>query len=313
MITEPALSRAAIDRAAHRRQDPQWLAAAWQRSQVVIVDTGAGGASLVTSRDELVLFPPDQVDAGAERFFLGVDADGNPYFGVDAVLPKHGADGAELAGARSATLREVADRLPARDADLMATAAALAFWHARHRFSASVGEPTEPAEGGWARRGGVGGQEWPRTDPAVIVLVHDGAAGPLGRCLLAVGTSWHEAPVQRFSCLAGFVEPGESAESAVAREVAEEVGAAVDEIAYVASQPWPFPASLMLGFTARADPGVLLTLEPAEIARARWFTRAEVAGLRAGGALLTDDGLPIAVTDNASISTWLIDAWLASG
>ncbi|GGK00792.1 putative NADH pyrophosphatase/NUDIX hydrolase [Pilimelia anulata] len=318
------LGRSVIDRAAHHRGDPAWLTAAWARGRVVVVDTAAG-VTLVDAAGALVLRDPAGVSLDAAEalldaaaadpalvdpaargaYFLGVDGDGTPYFAVDAPL-------AAGPGQRLAGLRDLADRLPARDADLLVTALGVAHWHARHGHSAATGSPTRVRDGGWTRVDAAGAQSWPRTDPAVIMLVHDGGPGPGGRCLLAVNASWDDAAVKRFSCLAGFVEPGESAESAVAREVAEEVGVPVGPITYVGSQPWPYPSSLMLGFLALADPAVPVREDPAEIALARWFTRAEVAAIRAGEERRLPGGARIAVTSNASISASLIDHWLAS-
>ena len=148
---------------------------------------------------------------------------------------------------------------------------------------------------GWVQRDPESGLEvFPRTDPAVIMLVHDGG----NRCVLGRQAVW---PAGRFSILAGFVEPGESAEAAVAREVAEEVGLRVTDVRYVGSQPWPFPQSLMLGFVARAVGDLGLTLDPTEIEEARWFTRDE---LRSG------EG-PKALPPPVSIARNIIDRWVA--
>ncbi|MGH3655552.1 MAG: NAD(+) diphosphatase [Micromonosporaceae bacterium] len=264
---DPAWVGRTVDRAAHRRGDAEWLSKAWQRGRVVVVD--GNHALVVGDPPSLVM-----VDAGAapdgDRLFLGVDADDVPYFAVAGEPP-------ELDGASSATLRLVGALLSARDADLFATAAGLVNWHTRYRFCPTTGQPTESADGGWVRRTADGeATVFPRTDPAVIVLVSDGQPGETGRAMLGRGATWPEG---RFSCLAGFVEPGESAETTVAREVAEEVGLAVGDIRYVTSQPWPFPGSLMLAFTALADPAEPLRLDPAEIAEAHWFTRSELREL----------------------------------
>jgi NAD+ diphosphatase len=186
------------------------------------------------------------------------------------------------------------------------TAVALANWHARHRFSPVDGQPTVPIEAGWARSSESGGTQWPRTDPAVIVLVHDGVAGDQGRCLLGHNAAWTGPGwVRRFSCLAGFVEAGESAESAVVREVGEEVGVPVADLHYLGSQAWPFPGSLMLGFTAQADPETPVQVDETEIAVARWFTRTEIRDVLTGRR--EDFGLPMA----ASIAHFLLTRWLA--
>jgi NAD+ diphosphatase len=202
--------------------------------------------------------------ADAERYFLGEYA-GTPYYAVPvpAAGPRDGADVVWRG------LRELGADLPDLDSGLLVAAVGLASWHARHPRCPRCGNPTEVAQAGWSRHCPVDGSDhWPRTDPAVIMLVHDG-----DRCILGRQPSW---PAGRYSILAGFVEPGESLEQAVAREVAEEVGVAVTDIEYLGSQPWPFPASLMLGFTARLAGDPTITLADAELAEARWFTRDEV-------------------------------------
>jgi NAD+ diphosphatase len=181
------------------------------------------------------------------------------------------------------------------DAGLLVQAIGILEWHDRHRFSPVTGAATTIERAGWVQRDPTTGAEFfPRTDPAVIMLVHDGG----DRVVLGRQAVW---PPGRFSILAGFVEPGESAEAAVAREVAEEVGLRVTDIRYVGSQPWPFPQSLMLGFVARAeDPGELV-LDPDEIEDARWFSRDE---LRAGAG-------PRALPPPVSIARHILDRWLA--
>jgi NAD+ diphosphatase len=245
----------------------------------------------------LVLLDPADAPEG-ERYFLGQDPDGTAYFAV--------ASDAAPEGARTATLREIGHELDTREADLFVTAVALVNWHARHAYSPHSGRPAMASEGGWTRVTDDGEILFPRTDPAVIVLVHDGVAGPDGRCLLGHNAAW-TAPgwIRRYSCLAGFVEPGESAEATVAREIAEEVGVSVADVRYVASQAWPFPGSLMLGFVARADPAQPVRVDAAEIADARWFTRTEIAAALAGES--TAFGLPMA----ASIANYLIRWWLS--
>jgi NAD+ diphosphatase len=162
------------------------------------------------------------------------------------------------------------------------------------------------AEAGWARVGEGGRMVWPRTDPAVIVLVHDGLSGEDGHCLLGHNAAWTSpAWVRRYSCFAGFVEAGESAESAVVREVAEEAGIAVDQLRYLGSQAWPYPGSLMLGFTARADPAQPVQVDQAEITSARWFTRAEIRDVLVGDR--DDFGLPM----GSSIAHFLITEWVS--
>jgi len=305
------LARPTLDRAAHRRTDEQWLAAAWQRARVLVVDAAGGGRALVDSAPEdpaLVLFDSAAVGARdvGDRLFLGVTPDGTPVFAVDAPLPT-------VPDTRAVTLREVAHLLSDWDAGLLATAVALANWHLRHAYSAGTGLPTVAGEGGWSRVDDAGGQMWPRTDPAMIVLVHDGVGGPDGRCLLGNNVAWRDQDgVRRFSCLAGYVEPGESAEAAVVREVGEEVGLRLDleDIRYVGSQAWPYPGSLMLGFLARVDPGQPIRVDPAEIAQARWFTRREITTVLADEPIDAGDGLRVSLPTPASIAYFLIQRWL---
>ncbi|WBC00139.1 MULTISPECIES: NAD(+) diphosphatase [unclassified Solwaraspora] len=317
-----------MDRAAPYRRDPQWLARAWPRSLVLVVDGAAGGRALVRDGADgttLVLVRPDQAPAVevTDRIFIGTVDDGTPVFAVDAALPSSVPPSSVLSssvavpsvadpGLRSVTVREVGHLLPDRDAGLFTTAAAMVSWHARHRYSASSGLPTRATDGGWSRVDDTGTRSWPRTDPAVIVLLTDGGPGPDGRCLLANHHARRgDGPDRLYSCLAGFVEPGESAESAVAREVAEEVGLTLTAMRYVGSQSWPFPGTLMLGYLGRVDPEQPLRPDPEEIIRARWFTRAEVAAGLAGERLDSGDGYPVRFAPPASIAAFLIRSWVA--
>ncbi|MFC4067577.1 NAD(+) diphosphatase [Actinoplanes subglobosus] len=297
----PPLARTTLDRAAEHRRDEAWLAAAWDRGQVLVVDLAKGGRALVTDRPDggaaLILVPPSEAPE-AERWFLGVGPDGTPYWAVDAPLTAGG-------DTRATGLREIGHLLDDRDTGLLTTAVALGNWHRSHLYSPRTGKPTEVVEAGWARVDPDGAMMWPRTDPAMIILVHDGVAGPAGRCLLGHNASWPARPdgALRFSCLAGFVEAGESAEAAVAREVHEEVGVDLSEIRYEGSQSWPYPGSLMLGFHGIADPGQPLTLDPEEIDEAHWFTREEIAKMISGEGSRT-------VPMSSSIAFYLIEKWL---
>ncbi len=191
------------------------------------------------------------------------------------------------------------------------TAVALANWHARHAYSPLSRQPTTVRQGGWVRTDDAGVEMWPRTDPAVIVLVHDGEPGEDGLCLLGSNAAWSRGRIgrcPRYSCLAGFVEPGESAEQTVLREVAEEVGIRVHHLQYIASQPWPYPGSLMLGFHALGDPDDQLNPDPTEIADARWFTRAQVRAAERG-----DPDAGFGVANPSSIAHFLIMKWVDEG
>lgn len=304
----PPLARSTLDRAAHRRADSQWLARAWPRSRVLVLDVAAEGRALVrtdVSPPRLVLLDPADVPSTLAEgaMFLGVEPDGVPVFCVHTGLPV-------LPATRAAHLREVGHLLGDRDAGLFTTALALTNWHLRHLYHPVSGQPTEAHEAGWSRVDLAGDRIWPRTDPAMIVLVHDGVPGTEGRCLLGNNVTWPSTPGQRrFSCLAGYVEPGESAEAAVLREVREEVGVAVADIAYAGSQSWPFPGSLMLGFLATADPRHPVRLDPTEIAYARWFSRQEIGAALAGGQVDVG-GVDLVLPPPSSIALFLIRRWL---
>ena len=280
------LYRGVVDRATSRRTDPAWLAAAWRTARVLLVE---GDRALVAGDPPRLVYLLAADAPPGDRLFLGVDGDDVAYFGVAAPLP-------ELPGAAPKSLRTVGHLLGDVDVDLFTTAVALANWHATHRYDPTSGEPTEAAEAGWTRITPGGATLWPRTDPAMIVLVHDGVPGPSGRCLLAHKPEW---PANRYSCVAGYVEPGESVEAAVAREVGEEVGVGVHTIRYVTSQPWPFPRSLMLAYTALADPDAPVVVDGVEIERARWFRRAEF-----------DTPAGPALPFTTSVAYLLIDRWL---
>lgn len=301
----PPLARSVLDRAAVHRTDAAWLADAWNRGRVIVL---SDGQALVTDRPDggaaLVALSPTEAPE-AEHWFLGVDTDGTPLWAMDAPLGSR-------EGARAVTLREIGHLLDDRDAGIFTEAAALANWHASHRFSPRTGLPTQAVEAGWARRDTDGNIMWPRTDPAMIVLVHDGVPGPAGRCLLGHNVAWGPGVdgVRRFSTLAGYVEPGESAEASVGREVGEEVGIRLTTLRYAGSQSWPYPGSLMLGYHATADPAQPLRLEPDEIDDARWFTRDDIAKMIAGDYVDPDTGVHMSLPMRSSIAFWLIEGWL---
>jgi NAD+ diphosphatase len=293
----PPLARSGLRRVAHRRTDEAWLTRAWDRAKVLVVDRDTA----LARDDRIVLVPADDaplVPAG-ERIFLGEDEGGTPYFAVLAPIE-------DLPGTTRVTIRDVGHLLDDLESALLVTAIALANWHRRHRYSPYDGSPTAMAEAGWARVTDGGRMVWPRTDPAVIVLVHDAVPGDEGRCLLGHNVAWTGPGwVRRYSCLAGFVEAGESCEAAVVREVAEEVGVPVRRLRYVGSQAWPYPGSLMLGFTAEGDPAQPVRVDEAEISSARWFTRVEVRDVLEGRR--DDFGLPM----GSSIAHFLVREWLA--
>ncbi|GIG19313.1 NTP pyrophosphohydrolase [Cellulomonas chitinilytica] len=304
------LSRALVDRAAALRADERVVGAALgdARTRVLLVDDGAvatdgdGAVALLAPGDlphdlsgdlprdlpgdlRAEAMPDDEVD---ERLLLlGRDEDGVTYLGLRVggphPAPRAGAAADVLVHRRTSTsahpelppglawtaLRTVGADLSALEAGLATTAVALDAWHARHPRCPRCGAATRVTQAGWVRTCTVDGSEhYPRTDPAVIMAVVDDA----DRLLLGQSTAWAQ---DRWSTLAGFVEPGESLEHAVRREVLEETGVVVGAVEYRGSQPWPFPASLMLGFHARATT-TDVHVDGVELARARWFTRDEL-------------------------------------
>ncbi|MFE2442072.1 NAD(+) diphosphatase [Streptomyces sp. NPDC059426] len=283
-----------IDRSAHHRLDEAWLAAAWSHptTRVFVV---SGGQALVDDtpdgRTELVMTPSFEAPPTENhRYFLGTDQEGVRYF----ALQKDSLPGRMDQSARPAGLREAGALLSERDAGLLVHAVALENWQRLHRFCSRCGERTMIAAAGHIRRcSACGAEHYPRTDPAVIMLVRD----EQDRALLGRQVHWPEG---RFSTLAGFVEPGESIEQAVVREVAEEAGVTVGEVEYVASQPWPFPSSLMLGFMAQATSS-LIQVDGEEIHEARWFSRDDLRAAIGSGEVLPPSGI--------SIAARLIELW----
>ena len=269
-----------VDRAAGRRRDPAWLAAREQdeRSQFIPM-WRSQNLFLGPDGPRPVLLSPQQVRAlipeSKSSTFLGIRA-GRAYFAVD--LPPDGPAASRLADlGEFQDLRQLAALLDSETGGLLAYARAMTYWHTQHRFCGVCGSPTFSTEGGHARvcsNSRCAEHHFPRTDPAVIVLVRCEERALLGRKPL-----WHEG---LYSTVAGFVEPGESIEIAVAREVWEETGVEIAETHYHSSQPWPFPSSLMLAFTARAT-SHSIQVNDDELEHARWFTREEVHdGLTSG-------------------------------
>lgn len=294
-----ALARGTVDRTAELRLDELALAAAWSNPDTRVLVVSEGRAFVLdepdpvvagATRPRLVTLPSYDAPQG-DRYLLGRDESGYTFFAVPAeTLPgRHDGD------ARAASLREVGLHLSDRDAGLMTHAVALEHWHRSHRFCPNCGNLTEMAAAGHIRRcASCGTEHYPRTDPAVIMAVTDANE----RLLLGRGSSWD---TRRFSVLAGFVEPGESLEQAVAREVAEEAGLTVTSVTYLGSQPWPFPCSLMLGFTATVDDPERMRADGEEVLEARWFSRQELAEAASSGEIL--------LSSQISIARSLIEHW----
>ena len=297
LLANLVLSRGAVDRAAEHRSDPQWLAArrADPSSRVLGVCSGAARVTAVDdARLTLDLRAATSVPPDVDLTLLGVDDDGVAYFAEHV-------DGRGDDEPGWADLRGVGARLDARDAGLMVTAVALDNWLRTHVRCPRCGAATEFNAAGWSRRCPADGSEhFPRTDPAVIVLVLDRG----DRALLGRQARWQPG---WFSTLAGFVESGESAEAALRREVHEESGVVIadgpDDIRYLGSQPWPFPGSLMLGYHAWTD-DPRIEVDGREIAEARWFSREELAAACAVG--------EVRLPPSVSIARRLVERWYGS-
>jgi NAD+ diphosphatase len=294
-----------VDRAGERRTQPEWIEAAVASPEArgivvgrsgVLLDGVAEAASDPWAPEQRTgslglarIEPGERAHVADPVAFLGVGADGAPLFALEA--------GDED---RLTDLRLAASVLSPEDAGLAAYAAALRNWHRSHRFCSRCGEPTRSGEAGHVRVCANGHQVHPRTDPVVIMLVVDNAAD---RVLLGRKADW---PQRRYSALAGFVEPGETLEAAVAREVLEESGVTVTGTRYMASQPWPFPASLMLGFEADYAGGEARAAD-AELESVRWFSREELATAAGEG-----HDSPILLPPRLAIARHLIDGWLGA-
>ncbi|WP_199433885.1 NAD(+) diphosphatase [Qaidamihabitans albus] len=317
----PALSRSTANRQEELRADPRRLSGRWADARVVLLDdkgrspvpaehvTGAAATDVPLATRKALDFgtePPE------DAVFLGEWQDADYW-----VLPGDPGADAETAGVRSGwgvwqevprtgdevwiDLRGFGSQLDDTSAGLFTTAMALRNWHRRARFCARCGERAHPLHFGWATRcAGCGREEYPRTDPAVICLVHDDAGTNGERVLLARQPIW---PPGRYSVLAGFVEAGESLEGCVEREIREEAGVDVRDIRYLGSQPWPFPRSIMLGFAARADAGAPLVPADGEIEDARWVPRHEVRSAFAG------EHADLLLPGSASIAYVMLRAW----
>ncbi len=284
-----AFTGSALNRADNLRSDPQALAGMMNwRARLLLLD---GLFPEIGEDGRLQWGTLADADPKAELVFLGLDGD-KPCF---AAVPDEGDGGPRMANPRlwSAMQALLPDQLA-----LYGAARSLVDWHARHRHCAQCGGATQLAKGGWQRDcADCSAQHFPRTDPVTIMLVERD-----GQLLLGRGKGW---PDRAYSALAGFVEPGESIEEAVAREVLEESGLVVSNVRYVASQPWPFPSQLMIGCHAMADKGDLV-IDKSELADARWFSREKVQ-------LAMEPGQkgPFNSPPPAAIAHYLLGWWLS--
>jgi NAD+ diphosphatase len=297
-----------LDRATDRRHDEAWLAARLvdERARFVpvwrahnLIANGEGSAEGPAPAFLGAVQAAALLAEGGEVAFLGLVGE-VPHFAL--AVPDRGDAPHEAGlpgGGAYMDLRTVGPLLGRQEGALLAYARGLVHWHARHRFCGACGHPTKSEEAGHQRRctnAACGLVHFPRTDPAVIMLISDGDNVILGRQKV-----W---PKGMHSVLAGFVEPGESLEDAVAREVLEEVGVPVADVTYHSSQPWPFPASIMLGFTARAL-SADLSPHPEELETARWFSRAELRR--------SPEDETFRLPRRDSIARRLLEDWLAEG
>ncbi len=300
-----------LDRAAYLRRDQGKMAALYDTGQITPI--WRGKVAFCESQAQLLWLTaghPALAQAGAILFLGLVDGQARFACDVSAWQPAEGtvAEGGFFdqsiqphpefaAGSGFADLRGVMTQLSAFDAECAATAKALMSWHDSHRFCAKCGAASQMQDAGWQRHcPACNSPHFPRTDPVVIMLVTRG-----DRLLLGRSPAWPEG---MYSLLAGFVEPGETLEAAVRREVFEETGVQVGRVRYLASQPWPFPASLMLGCIGEAT-SEAITLDPAELEDARWLTRQEVLEVQLNRHAVVKAGR------KGAIAQALIQQWLA--
>ncbi|HZZ49371.1 MAG TPA: NAD(+) diphosphatase [Pseudonocardia sp.] len=303
LIEPPQLSRATVSRDESLRLDEGRRAAGWAKAQVLVVDdkgrapmrqNGSGEFTLVTkpATDFGEAPSPAMTLLGEQVGVAYWTTRGRPSL-IDGDDPSEWQD-----------LRNRGADLNATGAGLLVSAVAVLGWHDAAGFCARCGSATETRNAGWLRVcTKCGHEEYPRTDPAIICLVHDGA----DQVLLARQPIW---PPGRYSVLAGFVEAGESLEACVLREIEEEVGLKVSDVRYLGSQAWPFPRSLMIGFSAVADPDQKLVPADGEIAEAFWVTRDELRQALADGDWAAD-GKQLLLPPEVSIARTMLDSWAA--
>lgn len=279
---EPAL----LDRSASLRNDPQALAELYKKAKILQVFRGRVRAS----EDALIYLSADEADEylHSATFFLGIDnKKSTPYFAIDIELAKNESSPSEI-DEKFKSAREIGAFIHGIDIEVALTAVALSNWHHAHPRCSQCGAPTRIDSGGFVRVCDLDDtQHHPRTDGAVIVLVKDKE----DRILLGHNPNW---PEKRYSTFAGFVEPGETFEQCVAREVLEEANIHVTDIHYLGSQPWPFPASIMISFEAHTDVPENAKADGVEITDVRWFSREELKRASENGEILLPPKIAVA-------------------
>ncbi|MFC1859897.1 NAD(+) diphosphatase [Thermodesulfobacteriota bacterium] len=292
-----------LDRMVEKRPDADWLAAQLKKRTTRFVPIW-NLKNFFTDNENLkpiylsIQDLPDPVPDLNTTVLLGVK-EKTAFFTIDLSSSDDSTLGALRARGKFQDIRIAAPLLDAHDGPIMAYTRAITYWHQRHRFCGDCGSPTENAEGGFLRvctNEDCRQQHFPRTDPAIIVLVTSGE-----RCLLGRQPSWPEG---MYSTIAGFVEPGESVEDAVVREVREETGIDVSGMAYQSSQPWPFPSSLMLGYIATAS-NKTIRMDDEELEDARWFSRNELQDQLLNGT--------VKIPPHISIAYRLMESWFDLG
>lgn len=302
-VRAPAYSGMPLDRAATLRSDPSWVARQLEQPTAHVVAASAEGVMIEAGHEprlsrrslaSLAASGPGLI----EPILLGLEH-GAPLFAIDLDSLDRSAHASFVDGARIIGLRDAGALLSRSEGGLAAYLMALLNWHRRHRFCANCGAATAIAQAGYSRRcPSCGAAHFPRTDPVVIMLVEHA-----GRVLLGRNPRW---PPRQYSALAGFVSPGESLEEAIVREVREESGIDAYEPAYVGSQPWPFPSSLMLAFHARSDGGEPLARD-GELEDVRWFTRDAIE------AALTGSSAELRLPPSIAVARFMIERWMARG
>jgi NAD+ diphosphatase len=290
-----------LDRASERRRDTAWIRSLLDDPAARILPLRELRPLTRGSVSPFLDWQPvgpwrEMIERGATLVFLGLGGE-RPHFAVDA----SGADTALFEAGEPIDARTLAPLLPGVEAAILGEARSLIDWHVRHRFCAQCGSPTAVTAAGWVRRcPECKASHYPRSDPVTIMLVIRGERALLGRN--------RRRPGSRFSCLAGFMEPGETLEECVRREVHEESGVRVGRVRYLACQPWPFPSSLMMGFLCEGLTEEI-TVDPEELAEARWFEREEIRAMVARAATGPDDPPRTSVPGPVAIAHQLCRRW----